>query len=366
MPKEGEPMAAPTAAIDEAKMHEFVGKALGDLSSATVTFMASIGDKLGLYKDLVANGPATSRELADRTGLNERYLREWLGGQASAGYLTYDPATGRFTLPAEHAPVLAEEGGPVFFGGAYQMMPPWMGAFSGVVEAFRKGGGVQQATYGDEFWSGFERFSGGWFQNLLVPIWIPAMPDVQAKLEKAADVADVGCGRGRALIALAKEYPNGSYVGYDNYPPTIEIARERAAEAGVSDRVRFEVRDVATAGLPEEYDIVTTFDVVHDSANPRGLLKAIRKGLRSDGVYVNLEINASDKVEENAGVLGAFFYAASTFYCMTTSLASGGEGLGTLGMNEKATRELCAEAGFSSVRRVPMENPFNILYEIRP
>jgi SAM-dependent methyltransferase len=354
-----------TQELDQTKVEAFVGRALGDLSATNVVAMCAIGDRLGLFKDLSADGPASSGELAERTGLQERYLREWLSALASAGYLAYDPTSRRFSLPPAHAPVLAEEGGPVFFGGAYQMTLPMLAPIEGVIDAFRTGGGVPQAAYGETFWDGFERFSGGWFQNLLIPVWIPAVPDVQAKLERGALVADVGCGRGRALIALAQAFPNSRYVGYDAYAPTIARATANAEAAGVADRVRFEERD-ASKGLPDQYDVITTFDVVHDAVNPRGLLKAIRQGLKPDGIYLTLEVNCGDTVEANAGPLGAFFYSASVLYCMTTSLSQGGEGLGTAGLPESKVRELCAEAGFGSVRRVPLENPFNSLFEVKP
>jgi 2-polyprenyl-3-methyl-5-hydroxy-6-metoxy-1,4-benzoquinol methylase len=352
-------------ALDQAKVEAFVHKVLGDTSAALTTTLAVLGDRLGLFKDLAAHGPATSEELASRMGINERYAREWLGGMASAGYLEYEPTSRRFMLPPEHAPALAQEGGPVFFGGVYQMMTGMSGVLDRLTAAFRAGGGVPQSAYHDDMWDGMERFSINWFENLLTQQWIPAMPDVQAKLERGAQVADVGCGRGRALIKLAQAFPIARYIGYDGFGPTIERAMANARAAGVADRVRFEQRDVSK-GLPEQYDVITTFDVVHDAVDPVGLLRTIRQGLRPHGVYVCLDINCSDKLEENNGPLGAMFHGFSVLYCMTTSLAGGGMGLGTLGFHEPKVRELCAEAGFSNVRRVPLENPFNNLYEIRP
>jgi SAM-dependent methyltransferase len=351
--------------LDQAKMEAFVHKVLGDTSATLTTILAVLGDRLGLFKDLAAHGPATSDELASRLGMHERYAREWLGGMASAGYLEYEPATRRFTLPPEHAPALAQEGGPVFFGGIYQELPAVTGVLDQLTVAFRAGGGVPQSAYSDQMWDGLERFTSIWFENLLTQQWLPAMPDVQAKLERGAQVADVGCGRGRALIKLAQTFPNSRYMGYDVFGPTIERATANARAAGVADRVRFAQRDVSK-GLPEPYDVITTFDVVHDAVDPVGLLWTIRQGLRTDGIYVCLDINCSEKLEDNRGPLGALLYGFSVLYCMTTSLAGGGMGLGTLGFHEAKVRELCAEAGFSQVRRVPFDNPFNTLYEIRP
>ena len=356
---------AETATIDPARQEEFVGKVVEQISGTMTTLLAAIGDRLGLFKNLAEQGPATSTELASRTKLNERYLREWLGGMATAGYVNYDGTTKRFTPPVEHASVLAQESGPFFVGGIYQMLPAELGVFDQVVSAFRGGGGVSQSQYSDMMWDGLERFTSTWFENLLLQQWIPAMPGVKALLERGCDVADVGCGRGRALIKLAQAFPRSRYVGYDNFGPTVARATANAREAGVSDRVRFEERDVSK-GLPGQFDVITTFDVVHDAVDPLQLLQSIRRALRAGGIYVCLDINCSGKLEENANPLGAMFHGVSVFYCMTTSLANHGAGLGTLGFHEAKVRELCKEAGFSSVRRVPLENPFNNLYEAKP
>ncbi len=351
--------------IDSARQEKFVGKVVEQISATMTTLLGAVGDRLGLFKNLASEGPATSVELASRTNLNERYLREWLGGMATAGYLNYDGATKRFSLPAEHASVLAQENGPFFVGGMYQMLPAFTGVFDQVLAAFRNGGGVSQSQYNEMMWNGLERFSCTWFENLLLQQWIPVMPDVKVHLERGCDVADVGCGRGHALIKLARAFPRSRYVGYDNFGPTIARATANAREAGVSDRVRFEERDVSK-GLPAQFDVITTFDVVHDAVDPLQLLQSIRRALRPDGVYVCLDINCSDKLEENANPLGAMFHGVSVFYCMTTSLANNGAGLGTLGFHEAKVRELCTKAGFSSVRRVPLDNPFNNLYEAKP
>jgi SAM-dependent methyltransferase len=356
---------AEAGTIDAVRQEEFVEKVVEQISGTMTTLLGAIGDRLGLFKNLAEQGPVTSEEFASRTGLNERYLREWLGGMATASYLTYDGPTKRFTLPAEHAAVLAEENGPFFVGGIYQMLPAEVGVFDQVVRAFRSGGGVSQSQYNEAMWDGLERFTSTWFENLLLQQWIPAMPDVKAHLERGCDLADVGCGRGRALIKLAQAFPRSRYVGFDNFGPTIARATANAREAGVSERVRFEERDVSK-GLPAQFDVITTFDVVHDAVDPLQLLKSIRKALRPGGVYVCLDINCSDKLEENTNPLGAMFHGVSVFYCMTTSLANKGAGLGTLGFHEAKVRELCEKAGFSSIRRVPLENPFNNLYEARP
>src|SRR2546426_3008485 len=196
-----------SASIDSAKQEAFVGQVLANTSAAMVTTLAALGDRLGLFKTLAASGPATSVEFADRAGIVERYAREWLGGMTSAGYVTYDAATGRFALPPEHAAALADEGGPMFFGGLYEMLLSASSVVDRVAEAFRAGGGVPQSAYDDRFWDGVERFSGGWYDNLLVQRGLPAMPDVQRRLRDGADMADVGCGRGGAPIPLGAAVP---------------------------------------------------------------------------------------------------------------------------------------------------------------
>ena len=189
--------------IDQAKQEAFVNKVLGDASATMTTILASIGDRLGLFKDLAANGPATSAEVASRTGTNERYVREWLGGMAAAGYVEYDPTTSRFTLPAEHVAAIATEGGPFFFGGIHQMLPALVAVVDQVTEAFHKGGGVRQANYPSGM-CGLERFTAGWFNNLLLQQWIPAMPKVESKLKHGVPVSDIDCGRGRALKSSSR------------------------------------------------------------------------------------------------------------------------------------------------------------------
>jgi 2-polyprenyl-3-methyl-5-hydroxy-6-metoxy-1,4-benzoquinol methylase len=197
--------AAP--ALDEAKLEAFMEKAIGDFSSVFTIVFCTIGDKLGLFKDLAENGPATAAELAARTKINERYALEWLRGMASSGYLELDRASGRFSLPPEHAPALAQEGGPMFLCGGFQMLPALTYVLDPLIEKVRDGGGVTQDAYPDDFWDGMQRFTNGWFENLLIPEWIAAMPDVKRKLEEGALCADVGCGSGRASIKLAREFP---------------------------------------------------------------------------------------------------------------------------------------------------------------
>jgi 2-polyprenyl-3-methyl-5-hydroxy-6-metoxy-1,4-benzoquinol methylase len=358
-------MATEPSALDEARVEAFAGQVIGDFAGAMTTLLTAIGDKLGLFRELAANGPATSQELAARAAMDERYAREWLHALHAAGYLDHDAATGRFVLPAEHAPVFADEGGALFMCGGYQEFLGALGVVPQIVDAFRSGGGVPQSAYSDDFWTGLGRFTAGWHENLLVQQWIPAVPGLQARLESGCRLADVGCGQGLALIRLAQAFPASTFVGYDAFEGSLAGATEAAERAGVADRVRFELLD-ATAGLPETFDVITTFDVIHDAVDPAGLLTAIRGGLADDGDYLLLDINCADDPLENVGPLAALFYGFSVTYCMTTSLAHGGEGLGTCGLPPAKARELCAQAGFSRFDLVPLENPFNNLFHVRP
>ncbi|MDQ4054337.1 MAG: methyltransferase domain-containing protein [Actinomycetota bacterium] len=353
-----------TGGVDESKAEAFVGRALTDASGFATTLLAGIGDRLGLWKALADHGPLTSAELADRAEVDERYAREWLGGMTAATYVDYSPENGTWALPDEHAPVLAEEGGPVFFGGTFQMLHGMSSVHDELLKVFRTGGGVRQEAYHQDMWDGMERFTAGWFENHLIQEWLPALPEVDAALRAGAMVADVGCGRGRGLIRLAQAYPDATFVGIDAFHGTIEDARANIAAAGLSDRITILHAD-GSEEIPGDYDVIFTFDVVHDAVDPAGLLRRIRSALRPGGIYVCLDINASHHLEDNVGPLGALFHGCSVMYCMTTSLAHGGSGLGTVGFNETVARSMCDAAGFSSVRRVPMENPFNILYEIR-
>jgi SAM-dependent methyltransferase len=353
-----------TRTIDEAKAGAFTGRVLGDTAATSTIVLAAIGDRLGLFKDLAAAGPATSEELAARTGTNERYIREWQAAMFAAGYLDYDAETGAYELPPEHAPTLAEEPGPTFFGGVHQELLGTIVRYEQVVDGFRRGGGVALEEFPDDVQTGIARFTTMWHEHLLTQAWLPAVPQAEAMLERGVDVADVGCGQGKALIKLVQTFPQSRYVGYDGLSSNIERARANAAAAGVADRVRFVELD-ASRGLPESFDLVTTWDVVHDAVDPLGMLRSIREALRPGGIYLCLDINCSDVQAENVGPVATLLYGFSTLLCMTSSLAHGGEGLGTMGLPESKLRELGTAAGFSSVTKVPMENPFNNLYLVR-
>ena len=352
-----------TETIDEAKLSAFMEHVLGDAAGLMTSTLATLGDRLGLFKAL-SRRPATSSELAAAAEINERYAREWLRGMHAAGYLELERGSGRYTLPPEHAQVVAVEGGPAFLGGAFQLTFGYLRTIEHLTEAFRSGGGVPQSAYPSETWEGMGRFSRSFYDNLLVQQWLPMVSGLEPKLERGARWADVGCGSGIALIRLAEAYPASTFVGYDNFEGQLLLARQGAAEAGVSDRVRFELYDAAD-GLPERFDVISTFDVVHDAIDPAALLTAIRRALSADGTYLMLEMNSADDPDDNVGPLATLLYGVSVLYCMTTSLAHGGAGLGTCGLPAGRVRELCHESGFASVEQLDLQDPFNSLYVVK-
>lgn len=341
----------------------FTDRVLADIVSTMVIAMCNLGDRLGLFRELAHNGPATSAELAVRMALQERYLREWLSAMASAGYLEYDPVSIQFRLPPDHLPALADESSAAFQGGRFQYLLALFKVQDAVAEAFRQGGGVPAEAYSGEFWDGIERTVPGWAEHRLIQEWIAAMPEVKQRLEQGTMAADVGCGQGGALLKLAQAFPHSRFVGYDVSEPSTIVARSRAQQLGISDRVKFNVLDVAD-GLPEQFDFIMSHEVIHDTADPLRVLQAIRNALRPEGTYLMKEYAASEKLEENSGSFGAFMYSISVLFCLTTSLAANGAGLGSAGLPESKVRELCGRAGFATVRRLPVVDAFSAFYAI--
>jgi 2-polyprenyl-3-methyl-5-hydroxy-6-metoxy-1,4-benzoquinol methylase len=349
------------------QLQRVVGSLVSDYNAAMASALIYIGDRNGLFGALAGAGPVTSDELARKTGQSERYIREWLSAMAVSGYVEYDPESGRFTLPPEQAFCLATPDSPAYFPGLFEMLPTWYRNAGKVADAFKTGGGVPQHEYGEEFWHGFERFTRAQFLNHLIQDWIGGIDGLDARLQAGARVADVGSGNGQAILILADAYPRSQFVGYDNYELAVENARRRAAESGVAGRVHYEQRDVVQ-GLPHQYDLITIFDTVHDMVDPVGALTAIRRALSPDGVVLWTEFNVSGDLVENLANpinLAKFTYSASTLYCMTTSLAEGGAGIGT-SMGPHKAEELAREAGFTTFRRLPLEDPFTVVYEVRP
>jgi 2-polyprenyl-3-methyl-5-hydroxy-6-metoxy-1,4-benzoquinol methylase len=359
-----------TEGFDEKKCSAFLTKVFEHNAAAMTVFMCSLGDRLGLFKTLATAGPATSTELAERADIHERYAREWLAGMHSSGYLECDPDEGRYTLPREYRPILAKEGHPFFLGSFHEHISGLYPAFEQVLQAFQTGEGVAQTHYSEHFSNGLERATRIWVEHFLVQHWLGAIPGLQAKLEQGADVAEVGCGSGLAVIKLAQTYPNSRFVGYEMDPGCIERATARAKSAGVSEQIVFERLDV-TGPLPKKFDFIACFDVLHDVPRPDKALASIRKALRPDGALLVGEWAVEQDPEEDANPLASTMYGFSIMYCVPTTIAQGsasqaGEVLGTLGLPESKLNDLAQTAGFKEVRTVQSGHPILSLYVLTP
>jgi SAM-dependent methyltransferase len=348
--------------IDEAKVGQFVEKALGDVGAALTASLVFIGDKLGLYRAMAGAGPLTPGDLARRTQTAERSVREWLAAQAAAGYVTFDANAGRYELPAEHALALTQEDSPAFIAGAFQGMVAATLATPKVAEAFRTGRGVGWHEHHCDLFEGVERFFRPGYEGNLVQSWIPSLDGVKARLEKGARVADVGCGFGASTIIMAKAFPNSKFVGFDYHPQSIERARERAAEAGVSDRVSFEI--ASAKDYRGKFDLIALFDCLHDMGDPVGAATHVREALAPGGTWMLVEPFAGDEVEQNLNPVGKLFYSVSTLVCTQASLAQEvGTALGAQA-GESRLRDVATRAGFTHFRRAA-QTPFNLVFEAR-
>lgn len=351
-------------AIDPDKLHEFLGKAIVDFGATFHAALIRIGDKLGLYKALAAGGPQTAAELAKRTGTVERYVREWLCNQAAGGYVFYDPSSGRFHLSEEQAFGLADENSPVFLPGAFQCALAAIKAEEQLTERFKSGKGLGWHEHDPELFVGTERFFRPGYAANLVSSWIPSLEDVDGKLRSGARVADVGCGLGASTILMAKSYPKSEFVGFDYHDKSIETAKQRAADAGVANRIRFEVAK-AKEYPGKDYDFVTFFDCLHDMGDPVGASSHVRSTLKKDGTWMIVEPFAGDKLEDNLNPIGRAFYGASTLLCTPASLSQEvGLALGAQA-GEKRLREVVTHGGFTRFRRAT-QTPFNLIFEARP
>jgi 2-polyprenyl-3-methyl-5-hydroxy-6-metoxy-1,4-benzoquinol methylase len=350
--------------MNEQKVGELAFRVVGDMGGAFTMALGYIGDRLGLFKAMAGAGPMTSEQLAEKTGTNERYVREWLRAMVASEYLDYDPGAGRYAMTDEQAFVLANEDSPMFVGGGFHLTTPTIMNTPKVMEAFRSGGGVSYSEIGEEIPEAIERFFRPGYLNFLTGDWLAKVPGLVEKLKAGAKVADVGCGCGQSTVAMAKAFPNSEVVGIDYDERSIERAQRLAKEGGVrnAEFVAAPAQEVASRG--EKYDLVCSFDCVHDMVDPKGTLRAIREALKEDGVYLWSEPNASANPLENRNPVGRAFSAISPLHCLTVSLAHEGEGLGTV-IGEDGARRLAEEAGFSSFEKLPIENPFNQFFALR-
>ncbi|MDT4933316.1 MAG: hypothetical protein QOK11_1208 [Pseudonocardiales bacterium] len=350
-------------ALDEGKLMEFIGRFVGDLGATIAAGNVVVGHRLGLYRAMV-DAPGTSDDLARRTDCDPRYIAEWLRGQAAGGYVTYDAATDTYSLSEEQAFVLADPDGAVYAPGAFVLALGSLRAEERVAEAFRSGAGIGWHEHDSGVFVGCEQFFRPGYHANLVPAWIPALDGVDEKLQAGAKVADVGCGLGSSTILLAEHYPNSRLMGCDYHDGSIELARKRAADAGVADRISFDVASAQTFG-GTGYDLVTTFDCLHDMGDPLGAATHIRQSLAPDGTWLIVEPFAGDEVADNLNPVGRVYYNFSTFLCVPNALSQpGGYSLGAQA-GEQAIGELVTRAGFTRFRRAS-ETPFNLVYEARP
>lgn len=356
--------AAPAAPpIDMDALMAFVGTFVGDLGATVGAGNVLLGERLGLYRAL-AQGPADARTLAAATGTDPRYVEEWLRGQAAGGYVEHDAATGTYSMTPEKAFALTDPAGPVFLPGAFELALGAIKALPEIEHAFRTGAGYGWHQHDQDVFTGCERFFRPGYLMHLLGEWIPALDGVGAKLERGARVADLGCGHGASTVLMAGAFPASTFVGSDYHAGSIEAARIRAEEAGVADRVRFDVAG-AQALADHDLDLVTTFDCLHDMGDPLGAAQHVRRSLAADGTWMIVEPAAGDTVEDNLNPVGRVFYGFSTFLCVPNAVSQpGGYALGAQA-GEAAIRQVVTEAGFTRFRRVA-ETPFNHVYEARP
>jgi SAM-dependent methyltransferase len=353
-----------TQTIDEAKLEEFMGKVVGDMGAAASVALNYVGEQLGLYQALSSGGKLTAGQLAARTGTNERMVREWANAQAASGYLTYDPASEAYELPAEHAFALADVDSPVFLGGAWHVLAAMWADADKLASSFKTGKGLGWDERDSRLFLGTERFFRPGYRASLTTEWLPALEGVVEKLEQGGKVADIGCGHGASTIVMAEAYPNSALYGFDYHGASIDTANERAREAGLSDRITFK-RASAKDYPGNDYDLICFFDCLHDMGDPVGAAKHARQALKPDGTVLLVEPMAADRTEDNFNPVGRLFYSASTMICTPASQAQEvGLALGAQA-GEGRLREVFREAGFSTLRRAA-ETPFNVVLEAKP
>ena len=354
----------PAVEVDTDKLMEFVFRAVDEVGATLNTALVVMGDKLGLYRALAGAGGLSPAELADRTGTAERYVREWLNAQAAGGYVVYDPDSGHYTLPPEQAMALTDSDSPAYLPGFFQIALGSVRDSPRIVEAARNGDGVGWHEHVHDVHEGCERFFRPGYNAHLIAEWLPALDGAVDKLQRGALVADVGCGHGASTILMAQAFPNSTFVGADYHDGSIETARGRAQEAGVADRVSFQI-EPAAAYTGTGYDLVTMFDCLHDMGDPVGAARHVLTTLKPDGTWMIVEPAAGDRIEDNLNPVGRAYYAFSTLLCTPASLSQEvGLALGAQA-GEARIRDVVEAGGFTRFRRVA-ETPFNLVFEARP
>lgn len=349
--------------MDETKLHELLGKMVGDMGAAAVAPLVIIGDKLGLYKALAANGPLTTVELADRTGTTERYVREWCAAQTGSGYINYDPERGAFSMSPEQQAVFADGDSPACMTGGYYAIASLFMDEPKITHAFKSGEGVPWGDHSECLFCGTEKFFRPGYMANLVAEWLPSLDGVVEKLQQGAKVADVGCGHGASTLVMAKAFPNSTFFGFDFHDASIEHANQHVKESGM-DNVKFEVSS-AKHFPGSDYDLVAFFDCLHDMGDPVGATAHAFQSLKPDGTMMLVEPFAHDELAENLNPVGRMYYCFSTMVCTPASISQEvGLALGAQA-GEKRLREVSMKGGFTQFRRAT-ETPFNLVLEAKP
>lgn len=352
------------AEVDPQKLNAFLGKFVSDLGAAMHGPSILIGEQLGLYKALGASGPVTSHEFAEKTGTKERYLREWLAGQAASGFIEYDPQKDRYWMSAEQKFALTDEDSPAYVPGAYYIVSSVYKDQRKMAEAIRTGAGLGWHEHHNDLFMGTRKFFRPGYLANLVSSWLPSLEGVVAKLERGARVADVGCGLGASTIIMAKAFPKSHFIGYDYHLESIEWARNQAVTENVVANTDFEVATAKDYG-GKEFDLVAFFDCLHDMGDPVGAARHVRQSLKADGTWLVVEPFAKGNVAENLNPVGRVFYNASLLLCVPSSLAQEvGMGLGAQA-SDSSLQDVFRQGGFTRVRK-SAETPFNRIFEVRP
>ncbi|MBW8011999.1 MAG: methyltransferase domain-containing protein [Chloroflexi bacterium] len=348
-------------ALDQSKSDAFADQMVGVLNNGAIALMTSIGHQTGLFDTMAGLSPSTSERIAEAAGLNERYVREWLGAMVTGGIVNHDPVEQTYSLPAEHSAWLTRAAGTDNLAQQAQYIPLLGSVEQGIIECFHNGGGVPYSAY-PRFQQVMAEESGAIHDATLIDTTLPLIPDIVERLQIGIDVADIGCGSGHAINLMAQAFPNSQFIGYDFSQEGVAVGREEAERMRLSN-ARFEARDVENLDLSGQYDFITAFDAIHDQAQPTKVLQGIAHALRPEGIFLMVDIAASSNVAENLDhVIGPLMYTVSCMHCMTVSLALDGEGLGAMWGEQKA-RQMLAEAGFAyvSVKRIDSDI-FNYYY----
>ena len=350
--------------MDKDSLKRFTNQVFRDMAGAMSAGLAYLGVRTGLFRTMAGKGSMTLAQVTDESGLQRRYVEEWLKGMVCAGYLDYDPDEQRYRLPDEHAYLLASDGTDHFAGGLYHMAPALLRVAPDVAHAFEHGGGVPFGHYGEEGILALDLVNRGNYEHRFASFWLQALPAVVERLELGASVLDVGCGVGRVPLALARAFPRSQFVGVDVDRPSIDAARSSAAAEGLSDRVRFHTGALRELEAGAGFDLITACDCVHDFAAPLDTLREIRQLLKHDGTLFVVEPKVADTLEDNINPVATMFYGFSVFHCMTQSLAQGGPGLGTC-MGPARTEALMKDAGFGHFETLAIKSQVNLFYSVR-